>query len=193
MRFLRILALSAGGFVIGNCADDGGGGKVNQDISWYVGCAEGNCGSSRAYHNTMISPKKKFHVTCHKVGNTIEFQITDPGSDEDPATPQSELHPGSSIEIRNGDTSRMACDVTVRDYASRDAASPLIYTGKCQGSATDGGCTLTGGFNQQGWTWAGQLACPKLNLNNGPQGAVFNLFSAEGMGVPVKIAVDNCD
>jgi hypothetical protein len=193
MRFLRILALSAGGFVIGSCADEGGGGKVNQDISWYVGCAAGSCGSGRTYHDTKIAPKKKFTVDCHKVGSQIEFVITDPGSDDDPATPMNELHPGSSIEVRNGDSNARTCFVTVRDYPDRSSAAPLVFSGTCAGSSTDGQCTLSGGFNQQGWTWAGQLSCAQLALNNAPTGTVYNLFSAAGVGVPINISVDICD
>lgn len=195
MRFLRILALSVGGFVIGSCADDGGGGKVNQDISWYVGCAEGStgCGSGRTYHDTMIAPKKKFQVECNKAGNAIEFTITDPGSDDDPNTPGNELHPGSSIEVRNGDVARQTCDVYVRDYPSRDAASPLTFLGKCKGSSTDGTCTLTGGFNQMGWDWAGSLVCTSLDQQNSGAAAKYNLYSKAGPPNPVAIALNNCN
>jgi len=195
MRFLRILALSAGGFVVGSCADDGGGAKVNSDISWYVGCAEGSsgCGSGRTYHDMTIAPKAKFKVSCQKVGSLIEFTISDPGSNDDPNTLMNELHPGSTIEVRNGNPTARTCDVIVRDYPSRDAASPLTFVGKCAGSATDGTCTLNGAFNQMGWTWAGTLDCSSLVQQNSAAPARYNLYSAAGAGMPVKIAVDNCD
>src|SRR5262245_22491968 len=101
MRFLGILALSASGLVLGSCADDGGGATVNENISWYISCAAGSsmCGSGRTYNDMTIAPKKKFVVACKKIGNVIEFSISDPGSDDDPKTapPMNELHPGSTI------------------------------------------------------------------------------------------------
>ncbi len=195
MRFLRILALTVGGFVIGSCADDGGGAKVNSDISWYIYCAQGStgCGSGRTHHKMDIAPKARFKTSCRRIGETIEFTITDPGADDDPGTPQNELHPGSSIEVSNGNSTARTCDVTVRDYPSRDAASPLSYAGKCAGSATDGTCVLSGAFNQNGWLWAGTLICTNLAQTNSSSAARYDLASAEGQTMAVKIAVDNCD
>lgn len=195
MRFLRILALTVGGLVIGSCADDGGGAKVNSDISWYVGCAAGStgCGSGRTYHNMMIAPKKRFQASCKRIGQVIEFTITDPGADDDPGTPMNELHPGSSIEVSNGNPAAQTCDVTVRDFPSRDAASPLQFVGKCKGSATDGTCVLNGAFNQNGWLWAGTLECSSLMQRDSAAAARYTLYSELGAGNPVRIAVDNCD
>jgi hypothetical protein len=195
MRFLRILALSAGGFLIGSCADDGGGATVNKDISWYVGCAAGSsgCGSGRTYHDMTIAPKKPFSVTCKKIGSVIEFTITDPGSDDDPNTPppMNELHPGSSIQVSNGNTDARTCDVTVRDYPSRDAASPLTFVGKCAGSSTMPSCTLQGAFGQGGWVWAGTLQCDALEERNSAAPTRYTLL--DKVGSPINIAVDNCD
>jgi hypothetical protein len=196
MRFLRILALAAGGFVLGSCADDGGGASVNADISWYVDCAQGSsgCGSGRTYHDMTIAPKKPFAVKCKRVGSDIiEFKITDPGADDDPKTPINELHPGSEIEVSNGSAARRTCDVTVRDFATREAAAPLTFFGKCAGSAVDGGCTLTGEFDKDGWVWVGQLHCPKLELRNASATAVYTLEHGKVQDTPVNISVDNCD
>jgi hypothetical protein len=195
MRFLRILALLAGGFAIGSCADDGGGAKVKSDVSWFVYCAMGStgCGSSRTHHKTDIAPKVPFRVSCNRIGDIIEFTITDPGADDDPATPAPEQHPFSQIEVSNGNPAARTCDVTIRDSTDRNASSPLQYSGKCAGSAADGTCVLNGAFNQAGWLWAGTLLCTNLSQTNSASAARYDLASAEGQTMAVKIAVDNCD
>jgi hypothetical protein len=194
MRFLRILSLSAGGLFL-SCADDGGGGKVNPDINWIVGCTAGSsgCGTGRSFHNTTFAPKSRFSVSCHKVGQIIEFVITDPGSADDPKTlaPMNEEHPGSSIEVSNGNTTAGTCDVTVRDSPAPFGSPPLTFYGKCRGSSAMPSCDLQGAFNVDGYVWKGTLKCEGLELQN--SGAATRYTLAAENGGPVPIAVDNCD
>ena len=191
MRFLRILALSAGGLWLGSCGDEGGGATVNKDISWYVGCASGGCGSGRTYHD-QAKTKKRFTVTCQKIGPVIEFTITDPGEDDNPDTPVNETRPGSSITVNNGNSDARTCDVTVRDYPDRAASGALVFSGKCGGSSTTGGCTLSGRQNEGGFDWKGSLTCNPMDLQNSPS-AKYTLVSGSQVDQPVLIAIDNCD
>jgi hypothetical protein len=194
MRFLGILALSAGGLWLGSCSDDGGGGTANDDISWYVGCAMGSCGSGRTYHDQNMYPKPRFKVTCKKIGTIIEFTITDPGADDNPDTTAIDPRPGSQIEVSNGDPNARTCDVTVRDYPNREATAPLEFIGKCAASSTTPTCTMTGEFNKDGWVWVGTLQCDSLELRNSGAAARYTLTAAPAQGGgPVKIAVDNCE
>lgn len=189
MRFLRILALSVGGLWLGSCGDEGGGGKANPDISWFVGCATSGCGST-AYHDQMKS-KKRFKVSCEKIGQIIEFTITDPGEPDDPATLSiNEERPSSQIEVSNGNTATKTCDVTVRDTPAPGFAA-LEFYGKCAGSTAMPTCTLTGQMNVDGWDWKGTLICDRFERRNSPT-ALYTLV-AGAAGVPVNIAVDNCD
>lgn len=199
MRCLEILTVlavgSAGGLLLASCSDDDGGATVSNKMNWFINCESGSCGSGRAIHDQAMS-KKPFTVSCKKInvaGRTdIEFTITDPGAQDDPATPNmNEERPNSSIEVRNGNADARTCNVIVREPPFAGGAA-ISYIGQCAGSDAMGTCTLTGAANQNGFDWVGTLLCKPVSAQNAP-GPTYSIGSSAAPGSPIQIELDNCN
>ena len=140
-------------------------------------------GSSVSFKPHAPTEDDDFDVSCNISGDTIEFTIEAPLLAE-------EKRPRSVLRVRSANPSAGTCIVSVKE-------APMVGQGEfdlqdeCQGTNKDGGCTLTGAFDQDGWDFSGQLVCTKLQQNTG--GPELSLVNSVASNDPVTIKLDNCD
>lgn len=193
MRFLGIFSVASLALCAAAC-DDGASASVNPGVNWRVGCASSGGGCSNyTYHDQKRSTdamQDGFKVSCKVSGQSIEFEIEDPGYEDKKNTGMFQL-PGS-IKVVNGNAAANQCNVTVYDTTQAGFA-PEKLQGTCIGSGSAANCILSGQFNVDGWDWKGSLLCTGLTKPNDPA-HLYKLVGANiGGDVGVDIALDNCD
>ncbi len=189
MRVASPLAWIAVGLLFGACSDEKPGAIVNEDISWLLGCEQGQCGSGLTTHSQSNDLETPFTVVCGNNGAYFDISVRDPGRTTEFVTVD-----GDTISPRNPSVLKItnvteggSCDVEVleRDV---NASDPIPYRGKC-----GKGCELNVLGAQENWDFVGELTCDGLTSfgNDAEDSARYNL--KQPGGGPVLIKVGNCN
>ncbi len=167
------------GLWLSGCKDDPPPAIVDDDtIGWQL------TSDANAFKPHAPGKNADFDVSCSASGDSLSFTIT--------AKPVEEGSiPRSVLSVRRGTPGSDLCLVTVIEEPS-NGGSPFTLTDSCKGTDPDGGCTLTGDFDSDGWAFNGTLICTKLRQTVADK-AFFTLYDSVNSKGPVKLRLDNCD
>jgi len=180
MQRATLLAMIPVGLWLSACGDKAAPAIVDEDtIRWQLS------GPSISFkpHSPADSEDDDFKVSCSISGESVEFTITAPKIEE-------QGRPSSKLVVRRGNPKSRTCIVQVTE-APNLVDSAFSVQDVCPGTGEDGGCTLTGEFDKDGWEFNGTLAC--TNLKKEPTDVPLSLASSVASGTPVVIKLDNCD
>lgn len=180
MQRAALVAMIPVGLWLSACGDKAAPAIVDEDtIRWQLS------GASISFkpHSPTDSEDADFDVSCSISGESVEFTIKAPQIEE-------QGRPSSKLVVRRGNPGAGTCIVQVTE-APNLVDSQFEVQDECPGTEPDGGCTLTGEFDKDGWQFNGTLIC--TNLKKQDTDAPLSLFSSVASGTPVVIKLDNCD
>lgn len=172
---LTILGL---GLFASACKDDAAPAIVDDEtIRWQLS------GASVSFKPHSPTEDEDFDVSCKISGGSIDFTITAPQI-------TGEGRPQSRLTVRRANPGADTCIVSVRE-APKIGEGPFNLEDSCKGTKAQGGCVLTGAFDEDGWDFSGTLVCSKLVQQ--PGDPEFSLVNSVTSNMPVVIKLDNCD